>query len=65
VICNCQVVAEVRWAREIPWQLAAGSETGGKQGAARYRDVTISPPTDPTLSQANKQLRMDGYATIP
>ncbi len=66
VICNCQVVREIRWAREVPWMPdLTPSETHdplrGRQGPPRYVDVEILPPTDPDLSWAEAQLKADGY----
>jgi uncharacterized repeat protein (TIGR03803 family) len=67
VICNCKVVREIRWAREVPWiPDPAPSETfdpnRGWQGPPRYVGVEIVPPTDPDLTWAKARLKADGYA---
>jgi len=72
VICNCQVVSEVRWTREVPWIVDLPSSPNvtvdvnkGHQGPIRYVDVSIVPPTDPTLEWANMQVRQDGFDPVP
>jgi uncharacterized repeat protein (TIGR03803 family) len=67
VICNCKVVREIHWAREVPWipdpaTPATFDPNRGKQGPPRYVNVKIVPPTDPDLAWAKAQLKADGYA---
>ncbi len=73
VICNCQVVGEVHWTREVPWIVDLPSAPNvtvdinkGHQGPARYINVSIDTITDdPNLIDANKQVRKDGFYPLP
>jgi uncharacterized repeat protein (TIGR03803 family) len=71
VICNCRVVREIHWAREVPWivdlsgtPLVVPDITKGKQGPPRYLPVRIIESTDAALIEANKQISADGYTPI-
>lgn len=72
VVCNCQVVREVRWTREVRWEvdLSGGPNVlpdlnKGRQLPPRYVDVAIVAPSDPDFKWANEQLKKDGYAPVP
>lgn len=72
VVCNCQVVREVRWTREARWDvdLSGGPNVlpdlnKGKQLPPEYVDVKIVAPSDPDFKWANEQLKKDGYAPVP
>ncbi len=72
VICNCQVVAQIRLTLQKRYD-----PTAGKQLPLEYVGVSIILPSDPNLSEqqraeldvdfswANRQLRADGYAAVP
>jgi len=60
VICNCQVVREIEWTREVPW-VPDVAGTSGMQGPPRYVNVKIVTPTDPDFSWAKAQVEADGY----
>jgi hypothetical protein len=72
VICNCKVVREIHWAREVPWIVDLSGTptviptmTNGKQGPPRYTGVQIVETTDADLSWANAQIAADGFTPIP
>ncbi|MCW5620994.1 MAG: hypothetical protein KIS79_07815 [Burkholderiales bacterium] len=72
VVCNCKVVSEVHWTREVRWEvdLSGGPNVlpdlnKGKQLPAEYVDVKIVPPSDPDFTWANEQVKKDGYAPVP
>ncbi len=72
VVCNCQVVREVHWTREVRWEvdLSGGPNVlpdlnKGKQLPPEYVEVEIVPPSDPDFEWANEQLKKDGYAPVP
>ncbi len=72
VICNCQVVSEVLWTRQIPWipDVPTGNNVTfdinkGHQGPAAYVDVSIVTPDDPTLDRVNAQIKKDGFQPVP
>lgn len=71
VICNCRVVREIHWAREVPWIVDLSNTptvipdvTRGKQGPPRYLPVKILESTDTDLSEANRVITADGYTPI-
>ncbi|HUQ51561.1 MAG TPA: choice-of-anchor tandem repeat GloVer-containing protein, partial [Gammaproteobacteria bacterium] len=71
VICNCQVVREIHWAREVPWIVDLSgtptvipTPTNGKQGPPRYTGVQIVETTDADLAWANAQIAADGFTPI-
>src|SRR4029077_1775039 len=68
VICNCQVVSEVRWSRQVLWipDLPTGNNVTvdvnkGHQGPPQYGVVTITEPDDPLLDWVNLQVQKDGF----
>jgi hypothetical protein len=79
VICNCQLVSEVLWTREVPW--IPDSPTGnnvtvdinkGHQGPPAYvnmsiisLDDTVLPLDDPLLQWVNSQVQKDGFQPVP
>lgn len=72
VICNCKVVREIQWAREVPWIVdLSGTPTvipnmnTGRQGPPRYPFVRIVETKDTNLEWANTQITADGYTPIP
>lgn len=72
IVCNCQVVREVRWTREVRWEVDASDEPNlpsepskGKHLPPAYVGVEIVPPSDPDFMWANEQLKKDGYAPVP
>lgn len=72
VICNCQAVAEVKWAREARWivNLPSGNNVTvdvnqGHQDPLQYVNVSIGPPDDPQLLWVNQQVKKDGFVPVP
>jgi uncharacterized repeat protein (TIGR03803 family) len=72
VICNCQVVKEVLWTREVPWipDLPTGNNVTvdinkGQQGPPEYVDMSITDPDDPQLVWVNGQIQKDGFLPVP
>lgn len=72
VVCNCKVVREVRWTREVRWEvdLSGGPNVlpdlnEGQQLPPAYVNVEIVTPSDPDFVWANEQLKKDGYAPVP
>jgi uncharacterized repeat protein (TIGR03803 family) len=67
VICNCKVIREIHWTREVPWVPTPAPPSTfdpnkGKQGPPRYVNVSIVAPSDPDLTWAKGQLKADGFA---
>ena len=72
VICGCELVGEVRWAREALWQVDASGGRSvkpdlnrGRQLPPAYVRVDIVPPSDRLYTWANARVTADGYDPIP
>ena len=72
VICNCQVVKEIHWSREVKWIIDLPSAPNvtvdinkGHQSPPTYGPVTVVAPTDPTFQWANEQLKRDRFPPVP
>jgi hypothetical protein len=63
VLCNCQVIGEVHWVREVPW--LPDTTNIVKHGPPRYVEIKIVPPSDPDLVWANIQLEVEGFQPVP